>query len=384
MVLFLLPGACPAGAAEEYKTYANARFGYSVEYPDIFWSRFEPDNGDGIKLASANGHSGLAVWGQHNTEGKKAGDILAARLKDSAHIVPDSAKSGDGWYTLTISDDGGLNGIEHHFLEYGIVTKDTIAAFTFRYPADMGFEAAAERLKKTLRFGSKAGDPLDQADLRALNLEYELSLDDEKVYRVAGGGKKLAGEALKIESEMGVYYWFAVSPEAGDVMRGSARGIYFFYESGDRIAFLPSEAAEFAGDVRISPTAEQFLIDFGTSPERDLKLYDFRTLKEKGAFLAMNEIVWLDARRFVMTYVDTAKKGRSKNALESGWLSVAIYDTAESKLAYAREATATSDFMLNGVDLEAKKFTIGERSVKKADDWADEKKIKLSEFQAVF
>lgn len=384
MAFFLLFSPYRADAAEGYKTYANSRFGYVVEYPDVFWSRFEPDNGDGVKLATANGHSELTIWGQHNTEGKSAGDILKARLRDAAHIVPDSAASGDNWYTLTLTDDGGFNGIEHYFLEYGIVSEDAIAAFTFRYPLNMGFEEAAGRLKKTLRFGSGAGDALVQADLRAMSPEYELNLEDEKVYRVTGGEKKAVGEALKISSEMGEYYWFAVSAEADEAMKGSASGLYFFYENGIFVAFLPSRAAEFAGDARLNPTAEQFLIDFGTSPERDLRLYDFRTLKEKKAFLAMDDIVWLDARRFAMTFVDTAKKPRSKNALESGWLSVAVYDATTGKLTCVREATETSDFMLDGADLEAKKFTINERSVKKTGDWGSEENITLREFQTDF
>lgn len=379
MVCCLLLWASPAGAAETYKIYANDRFGYSVEYPDIFWSRFESDNGDGVRLNTANGHSELAVWGQHNIKGQSARARLKERLADAAHLVPGSAASGPDWYRLTTSDDGGFNGVEHHFLEYGVVTKSTMAVFTFKYPADMGFEAAAEHLRKTLKFGPKAGEAMNQVDLRSINPDvtpqYEVDPGDGNVYRLTGNEKTPVGEARQAESEMGLYYWFPVPEEAEGALKGSASGLYFFYESGGFIAFLPTTEAEFAGEARLSPTAQYVLIDFGTSPERDLRLYDFQTLKEKRAFLAMNEIVWLDARRFALTYVDTSKKARAQNTLESGWLSAAMYDLAAEKLTPIREATETNDFMLNAVDLEAKTFTIVERSVKTSGDWADEAKI---------
>ena len=378
--------AYSASAAAGYKTYANDRFGYSVEYPDIFWSHFESDNGDGVKLAAANGHIGLTVWGQHNINGKNAAELLKEKVEDSAHIVPDSEGSGEGWYSLAITDDGGLNGVEHHFLEYGIVTGETIAVFLFKFPLDKGFEATADHLKRTFSFGAKTGDALAQFDLRGISsVEYEFSLDDGKIYREAADGTKTAvGEPSEVATEMGTYYWFAVSPALGDAMQGSASGIYLFYESGNCVGFLPVEAAEFAGTVLINATAEQALIDYGTSPERDLRLYNLQTLKEKRVFLAMSDIVWLDATRFAMTHVDTEKKGRHDNAQESGWLSVAIYDTNGEKLTHVRKATETSDFILDAVDLEKRQLVISERSVKKAGDWAEDAKIATNELRVEF
>ena len=386
LVFSLAFGACSASVAARYKTYSNDRFGYSVEYPDIFWSRFESDNGDGVTLAAANGHIELIVWGRHNIDGKSAAELLKEKVENAAHIVPDSEASGEGWYSLTVTDDGGLNGVEHHSLEYGIVTGETIAVFLFRFPLDKGFEATAEHLKKTLRFGAKAGDELAQFDLRTISpLEYALSLDDGKVYREAADGTRTAiGDPTEVATEMGSYYWFAVAPTMGDAMQGSASGIYLFYESGNFAGFLPTEAAEFVGDVRINATAEQALIDYGTSPERDLRLYDLQTLKEMRVFSAMSDIVWLDATRFAMTHIDPEKKGRHSNAQESGWLSVAIYDTNAEKLLYTRKATETSDFMLDGVNVEKRQLVISERSVKKAGDWAEDAKIATNELRVEY
>ena len=41
--------AVPA-AADPWTKYENDRFGYSVEYPDIFSEMKEPENGDGVWL----------------------------------------------------------------------------------------------------------------------------------------------------------------------------------------------------------------------------------------------------------------------------------------------------------------------------------------------
>ncbi len=377
-VLFSWMGAHMACAAAEhpvYKTYANDRYGYSISYPDIFWSRFEADNGDGVRLKTANGQCELAVWGEFNIFDQDARTRLQSTLEQKAHIVPGSAASGKGWYTVTCTDDGGMNGVEHHFLEYGIVTPDKIAVFTFSYPLGQGFENIAGQLRNSLQLGNRPGETLQQFNLHDWNPEYALDPDEEKVYRIQGETRQYAGTPTQTSCDMGTYYWFPVSPEQSTVLRGSRRGIYFFSETGAFISFLPCNAAEYAGEVRVSPTAGQLLIDFGTAPERKLELYDFRTLRQKRVFDAMEKIVWLDDQHFAMTFIDQSEESRPGNALESGWLSVAVYDTVAKKLDYVRKATPTSNFLLDSVDRQTMSFSIGERWVRQPADWTDEEKI---------
>ncbi len=52
-------GACAASAGEGWATYVNPRFGYSVEYPASFAETGEPDDGDGVWLASGNARVAL-------------------------------------------------------------------------------------------------------------------------------------------------------------------------------------------------------------------------------------------------------------------------------------------------------------------------------------
>jgi hypothetical protein len=118
----------------EYKAYLNARFGYWVEYPDIFETQKEPDNGDGVVFESADGEYTLTVWGGHNIFGQDGEALLLECYDRVAHIVPDSERSGPGFYSIAY--EGGGDGVEYIFHEYGIVNEDLTAAFILKYPKD--------------------------------------------------------------------------------------------------------------------------------------------------------------------------------------------------------------------------------------------------------
>ncbi len=365
-----------AHAKETEKHYVNLRYGVSIEYPDIFWSRFESENGDGIRFKTANGQCELAVWGEMNIFNRNNKTQLESRLKESAHIVPNTATTGHNWYTFTTTDDGGFNGVEHYILEYGIVNPDALAVFSFTYPAKAGFEPIVEHLKKTLQFGGDRFDDLTQFNLLDWSSEYSLDPENKHILRSINDATNVAGTAQTANSDMGTYFWFPVSPRINDVMQGSQPGIYFYYENGRFISFLPTQKAEFTGDVHINPSATQFLIDFGTAPERDLELYDFRTLKKSKSFLIINSATWLDDSHFVTTLVDTSKTKRSNNATESGWLSVIVYDTNTGTIKYIRQATNTSDFLLDNINTQAHQLTIQEQNVLHPHDWDNDNAIK--------
>jgi hypothetical protein len=144
-----------AGADTEYKTYVNPRFGYSVDYPDIFGQSEGSDesgDSDGIEFESGDGEYTLTIWGGDNATGSDGNALLEGRKNEVAHIVPDSEASGGGFYTISYSDDGGQDGNEHIFHEYGIVNKDARAAFVLRYPKDeeKRFAEMITRMKKSL------------------------------------------------------------------------------------------------------------------------------------------------------------------------------------------------------------------------------------------
>ena len=133
---FLQTGAASAaGEKTKYKSYADARFGCSVEYPDIFGEPSESENG-GVRFESADGEYTLSVWGRENVSGLDGESLLNECKERVAHIVPDSEKSGPSFYSIEYSDDGGQDGVEHIFHEYGVVNAETAAMFVLRYPKE--------------------------------------------------------------------------------------------------------------------------------------------------------------------------------------------------------------------------------------------------------
>lgn len=152
-VLILRMFALPAPAADkQWTSYVNGRFGYSVEYADIYTKRTEPDNGDGVWLSTSDGKYALTLSGGFNVMVEDGESRLRSRLDEVAHIVPGSDKSGPGWYRVIYSDDGGKKGSERLFHEYGNINTENWASFILVYPMAerKRFAPIAAHLEKTL------------------------------------------------------------------------------------------------------------------------------------------------------------------------------------------------------------------------------------------
>ena len=154
--LVILPAFFAAARADcaevKLKTYVNALFGYSVEYPDIFKAKTERDDGGGAEFSSEDGEYTLVVWGEKNTPGRDGNALLEECKERVAHIVPGSEKSGAGFYSVEYGDDGGQDGVEHIFHEYVIVNAHLTAGFVLRYPKEEErFAAIAAAMESSLK-----------------------------------------------------------------------------------------------------------------------------------------------------------------------------------------------------------------------------------------
>ena len=141
-VVFSAAFAVTADAAEtEYKTYTDKKFGYSIEYPDIFKESEQYEDGDGnSNFVLTTDEYDLTVLGGKN-DGAYDGNAL---LKEATNIeeddfgyvygveaLPDTARSGADFYTLKyVTDRPGPEAIAH---VYGVVNKNVKAVFEFRY-----------------------------------------------------------------------------------------------------------------------------------------------------------------------------------------------------------------------------------------------------------
>jgi len=62
-----VPGASSASEQRGFATYANARYGYSIAYPDdLLTPGKEADDGDGLAFSAKTGGARVAVWGRYN------------------------------------------------------------------------------------------------------------------------------------------------------------------------------------------------------------------------------------------------------------------------------------------------------------------------------
>ena len=103
----LVPGA--DAAEEQWISYVNERFGYSIEYPDIFSDIQESDNGDGVWLSFETDKYALTLSGGYNVLEEDAESKLRNRLEEIPSIVPGSEKSGPGWYRVIHTIESGVD-----------------------------------------------------------------------------------------------------------------------------------------------------------------------------------------------------------------------------------------------------------------------------------
>lgn len=104
----LLLFATPA-LADDWGSYANARFGYSIDVPPGFWQGPESDNGDG--RAFRDGASKLTVWG---------GNIVEADFEAEAKAAIGFVEE-DGWrvtYQAVAPDWASFSGTQDKRIVY--------------------------------------------------------------------------------------------------------------------------------------------------------------------------------------------------------------------------------------------------------------------------
>lgn len=86
LFLVLLLVLAPAASAQtRWATYANARFGTTADYPaDLFSRDPEPENGDGVRLHTADGRSTVDCFElTYPAQEKKTWDPVVARISKS-------------------------------------------------------------------------------------------------------------------------------------------------------------------------------------------------------------------------------------------------------------------------------------------------------------
>lgn len=130
----------PANAAsQKWNSYVNARFGYSIDYPNIFTKRIESENGDGVWLEAKNAR--LTLSGGYNVLMQDGADMLGAHNLDE--LI--NGESDSGWFRI-IRKKGSQ--IIH---EYGVLNDDMWASFTLTYPDTKNFNSVIKKMERNLK-----------------------------------------------------------------------------------------------------------------------------------------------------------------------------------------------------------------------------------------
>jgi len=145
--------ATPA-AAESWRTYRNARFGTSIEYPDRFRPGRPPDNGGGLGFTSADGAS-FSVYGSHNAlEHDLPGLESFVRAERPAGERITYAARGSDWFVLS-----GTRGDSTFYERYLLSHRGRIVnGFVMEYPSRLQtiYGAIVTRMSRSLRAGRGA------------------------------------------------------------------------------------------------------------------------------------------------------------------------------------------------------------------------------------
>ncbi|WP_068092835.1 hypothetical protein [Novosphingobium rosa] len=129
----LATAAVPAAAqsSHDWRSYVNARFGYTVCYPaDLLHPQREADNGDGREFTGAHG-AVLRVWSSYNA---LEATVPQARAEDVKRFTGQGYRityqvAKPGWYVLSGAGRAGT------FYKRRMLNKDRDLTFELLYPS---------------------------------------------------------------------------------------------------------------------------------------------------------------------------------------------------------------------------------------------------------
>lgn len=130
-------GSATAAPTSGYRSYANARYGYSICYPSFMTAHAEAPNGDGRTFTGADGGE-LAVFGRNNPDGESLADTVrddAADLAGPRGQVTYRAQKAN-WAVFSGANAGKL------FYSKTFQRRDQFVIFELTYP-----RAGADRYK---------------------------------------------------------------------------------------------------------------------------------------------------------------------------------------------------------------------------------------------
>ena len=375
-VLILRVFALPASAAEEkWTSYVNERFGYSAEYVDMYTERSEPENGDGVWLSTPDGKYALTFSGGFNVLEEDGESRLQSRLGEVANILPGSDESTPDWYRVIYSDDGGKNGSERVFHEYGRINPENWASFILVYPKKerKRFAPIVECLEETLTI--PVPEDADGEELRTEAFSFrdgrlhkdETPLDCE-VYDIPDG------------LDNGIACWTVIGTGTSDAVTEKETGVWFFGYEGEFVTFIPMDSENEYQDLIWSCAGDRLILVRGSDTRPDMFFDVYVEGMEKQAEFSglREEILWLDdGMRIIFTRIDGIREEGTFPGLSCGLeLSVVLHDSAVNDTIPLKVATPTKNYPSFSISEDGDQITILETSVSSTGDWEKDEEIR--------
>src|SRR5262245_34711789 len=155
LVLLTLRTTAAPAAAEEWHTYNNERYGFSLKYPSsVFAVERTAAAGDGQLFVAKNGEARLLVGSLSNAENFTPANYQAYLARNSyADYRISYRRLGGSWLALSGEGNGRV------FYEKAMFScrGQRISSFALIYPSDQRhvFDPIVERIEDTFRPGAK-------------------------------------------------------------------------------------------------------------------------------------------------------------------------------------------------------------------------------------
>ena len=150
-LVLLLALNATAPAQTRWATYANARFGTTADYPaDLFTKRDPPpENGDGVRMHTADGRATLTIHGGYNVENDTPKSYFE-RLVDKTGVT--YKKITKTYYAASGTRGGD---IFYERCNFRPGDRATVDCFEITYPASekARWDGIVTRISKSLRAG---------------------------------------------------------------------------------------------------------------------------------------------------------------------------------------------------------------------------------------
>ena len=135
----------PLQDSPEYKTYANARFNYSISYPaNLLTAQGEAENGDGQVFSAKDGSAEMRVYGRYKVNNETLSSVYSGVVREWGKSVNYKVMKSN-WFVVSALANGKIK------YQKTILHGDVLKTFQIEYDAKRRetYDAVTTRISKS-------------------------------------------------------------------------------------------------------------------------------------------------------------------------------------------------------------------------------------------